>query len=256
MLDKLWIYTNYDCNLACTYCVAESHPRAARRGLDLKTVMRLVDEAVPLGFQRILLTGGEPFILDDIFAMIIYASARVPTTVLTNGLLLQGRRLARLSEAASPNLTVQVSLDGARAEHHDPYRGAGAWRGAVDAIERLLEGGFRVRIATTVTPANADHLEELRAFCDSLGIAGEDHVVRPLARRGFATEGDEIEVRDLVPELTATSRGIFWHPIASPGSADMLVAADLFPLADAVAEIGRLLAGYAADKSGQPRCVT
>ena len=26
VLSKLWIYTNYDCNLRCTYCVAESHP--------------------------------------------------------------------------------------------------------------------------------------------------------------------------------------------------------------------------------------
>ena len=25
---KLWIYTNYDCNLSCTYCVAEASPRA------------------------------------------------------------------------------------------------------------------------------------------------------------------------------------------------------------------------------------
>jgi MoaA/NifB/PqqE/SkfB family radical SAM enzyme len=256
MLDKLWLYTNYDCNLACTYCVAESHPRALRRGLDLPAITRLVDEAVPLGFQRILLTGGEPFLLDDIYAMIIYASAHLPTTVLTNGLLLHGRRLARLSEVASDALTIQVSLDGAAPEQHDPYRGAGTWRATVDAIERLLEGGFRVRVATTVTPVNAAHVDELQELCRSLGIAGEDHVVRPLAHRGFATEGDKIEVRDLLPEVTATSRGVFWHPIASPGSADMLVTPELFPLADAVAEIERLLAEYTAGESSKPRCVT
>jgi MoaA/NifB/PqqE/SkfB family radical SAM enzyme len=256
MLDKLWLYTNYDCNLACTYCVAESHPRALRRGLDLPSVTHLVDEAVPLGFERILLTGGEPFILDDIYSMIEYASAHLPTTVLTNGLLLRGRRLARLLEVNGPALTVQVSLDGARPEHHDPYRGAGTWHGTVEAIGRLLDSGLRLRIATTVTPANAEHIDELHAFRRSLGIADQDHVVRPLARRGFATEGDEIDVREIVPEVTATSRGIFWHPIASPGSADMLVAADLFPLADAVAEIERLVSAYAAARSDKPRCVT
>jgi sulfatase maturation enzyme AslB (radical SAM superfamily) len=25
---KLWLYTNYDCNLSCSYCVAESTPAA------------------------------------------------------------------------------------------------------------------------------------------------------------------------------------------------------------------------------------
>ncbi len=35
---KLWLYTNYDCNLRCTYCVAESSPHAPRRALGLDTV--------------------------------------------------------------------------------------------------------------------------------------------------------------------------------------------------------------------------
>ena len=25
--QRLWVYTNFDCNLACTYCCAESSPR-------------------------------------------------------------------------------------------------------------------------------------------------------------------------------------------------------------------------------------
>src|SRR5512147_161223 len=81
---KLWIYTNYDCNLRCSYCVAKSSPNAPRRALGLANVYRLVDEAVALGFSDIFFTGGEPFILNDIYNMLAYASARVKTTVLTN----------------------------------------------------------------------------------------------------------------------------------------------------------------------------
>ena len=64
---KLWIYTNYDCNLHCSYCVAESHPRAPKRAVSLATVKRIIDEAVELGFESIYFTGGEPFILDNIY---------------------------------------------------------------------------------------------------------------------------------------------------------------------------------------------
>jgi len=27
LLHRLWLYTNYDCNLSCSYCVAESFVR-------------------------------------------------------------------------------------------------------------------------------------------------------------------------------------------------------------------------------------
>ena len=95
---KLWVYTNYDCNLLCSYCVAESHPRAPRRGIDFATFKRIVDEAQALGVDRIYLTGGEPFILDDIYAMLAYSSDKLPTTILTNGMLFNDRRLNRLVE--------------------------------------------------------------------------------------------------------------------------------------------------------------
>ena len=35
---KLWIYTNYDCNLRCSYCVAKSSPNAPRRAMGLANV--------------------------------------------------------------------------------------------------------------------------------------------------------------------------------------------------------------------------
>ncbi len=62
---KLWIYTNYDCNLRCSYCVAKSSPNAPRRAIGLVIARRLVDEAIALGFEHIFFTGGEPFILTE-----------------------------------------------------------------------------------------------------------------------------------------------------------------------------------------------
>src|SRR5687767_5961668 len=70
---KLWIYTNYDCNLRCSYCVAKSSPNAPRRAIGLANVKRLVDDSVALGFTDVFFTGGEPFILNDIYDMLAYA---------------------------------------------------------------------------------------------------------------------------------------------------------------------------------------
>lgn len=239
--SKLWLYTNFDCNVRCLYCVTKSTPTAPRRALGLAIVKRAVDEAVNLGFCDLFFTGGEPFLLDEIYQMLAYASVRVSTTVLTNALLLKGRRLDRLCDAANENLRVQVSLDGSRPEEHDPYRGHGTWARTVASVEALLARGVQVSISTTETPANASHIDELRRFRRSLGIPDERHVVRPLARRGFSSEGLELGRHNLEPEMTITAEGVYWHPLAFPGDVDLLVREEIFPLARAVERIEREL---------------
>src|SRR5437870_9806717 len=97
---KLWVYTNYDCNLRCRYCVAKSSPNAPRRAIGLANVQRLIDESLRLGFVDAFFTGGEPFLLPDIHAMLAYASARMQTTVLTHAMLLHGARLEKLVAVA------------------------------------------------------------------------------------------------------------------------------------------------------------
>lgn len=229
---KLWLYTNFDCNLRCSYCVARSGPDAPRRALGLANVKRLVDEAVDLAFDELFFTGGEPFLLDDIYEMLAYASAKAKTTVLTNAMILRGARLDRLCAIANDRLVVQVSLDGGRPADHDPLRGRGSWEETVEGIRLLQERGFRVRLSTTETPANRDRLDELCAFHRGLGIPDEDHLVRPLAKRGFSRDGLELDRTSLIPEVTVTVDGVFWHPLST--DADMQVNRTFLPLANSV----------------------
>jgi len=242
---KLWLYTNYDCNLRCSYCVAKSGPNVPRRALGLINVKRLVDEAVELGFSDVFFTGGEPFILKDIYDMLAHASARIKTTVLTNAMLLRGKRLDKLCEIANDNLIVQVSLDGGRPEDHDAYRGKGSWAKTVESIKLLQERGFRVRLSTTETPANSARLDKVCEFHrDSLGIPDEDHFIRPLAKRGYSKEGLELDMTNLLPEVTVNLDGMFWHPLST--DADMQVSKKIFPLVGVVERIRQQLDTMAA----------
>ena len=232
---KLWIYTNYDCNLRCSYCVAKSSPNTPRRALGIKNIQRLVNEALALGFQEIFLTGGEPFILKDIYEIIAYSSEKLPTTVLTNGMLLNDSRLEKLSAVANDHLFLQVSLDGGNADDHDAYRGRGAWVKTVAGINSLLERNFQVKLSTTETPANTNRLEEICEFHRKLGIPDEDHFFRPLAHRGNSREGLKVGIADLSPEVTVNLDGVFWHPLST--DADMQVSRSMYPLADAMNQI-------------------
>ena len=234
--SRLWLYTNFDCNLRCDYCCVRSSPKAPRRALGLERVRRIASEAAALGVSEIFVTGGEPFLLADIGGILTACAATAPTTALTNGMLLVGRRLETLRALPRDRLTLQISLDSPTPERHDQHRGTGTWAKAWKGIERARAEGFRVRLAATVaTEAEAD---EFRRFLDSHQIGEQDRVIRRIALRGFATEGIALARADLVPELTITADGVYWHPVGAEDT-DLLVTPEIFPLADAFAAARR-----------------
>jgi pyruvate-formate lyase-activating enzyme/predicted phosphodiesterase len=236
---RLWIYTNFHCNLACDYCVVASSPTARRREIDPGRFAALLDEAVDEGFTELYLTGGEPFVHPHAVDLVEAAAARLPTVVLTNAMLFTGRRRRELERLAHhPSLTLQSSVDGARAETHDRWRGAGSWQRAMDGLEVAAGLGLPLRVAMTETPENRGEVDLLRDLLAERGIAGEDFAVRPLVQRGFAADVEgAVAISDavMVPELTVTTDGVHWHPVGADvgSSPDFLVAAGDVPLAEA-----------------------
>lgn len=234
--SRLWLYSNFDCNLCCDYCCVRSSPSAPRRELGLARVKRIASEAPELGVTEIFVTGGEPFLLADIGEVLSACAAGAPTTVLTNGMLFGGRQLAALRTLPHDRVTIQISLDSPTPNRHDRHRGEGTWARAWAGVERARAEGFRVRLAATVsTDADA---EEFREFLDAQRIAEEDRVIRHIALRGFATQGVALARPDLVPEVTITAEGVYWHPVGAE-DADFLVSREIFPLADSFAAVRR-----------------
>jgi pyruvate-formate lyase-activating enzyme len=234
--SRIWLYTNFDCNLRCDYCCVRSSPKAARRELGLAHVQRIAREAAELGVSEIFVTGGEPFLLADIVDILAACMTTAPTTVLTNGALLAGRRLAAIRLLPRSRLTFQISLDSPTPERHDLHRGKGAWERAWKGIELARTEGFRVRLAASVS--TDDEAEEFRRFLDAQQVREEDRVIRRIALRGFATKGLALARADLVPEVTITAEGVYWHPVGAEDP-DLLITTDIFPLADAFAAVNR-----------------
>ena len=144
--------------------------------------------------------------------------------------------LARL--AGRDGLVLQSSIDGARPETHDRWRGAGSWERAMEGLEYAASLGLPLRVAMTQTPDNRDEVEPLRARLATMGITGDGFAVRPLVQRGFAAEVDDaIQVSDavMVPELTVTADGVHWHPVGGDrdASPDFVVAHGEVSLAEA-----------------------
>jgi MoaA/NifB/PqqE/SkfB family radical SAM enzyme len=253
-LGRLWFYANYHCNLACQYCLTDSAPNSARRILPAERMVKAAQQAAEMGFTDLGVTGGEPFLRPDTPETLSRLGEILPTVVLTNATLFRGRRIERLRPLVGAPVAVQVSLDSADPAPNDTLRAPDNHATVVQTIPRLVGLGIRVRVATTLDPAvpvDEDDQARLCALHRSLGVADEDHVVRPVVRRGRADTvgmGVVAGIDDLPPELTITADGAFWSPFGPTVrdgrlDTDLLLTRTTDPLRTPVEALQRLVAG-------------
>lgn len=233
---RLWIYTNFHCNLACDYCCVASSPKARPRLVSVEEFAAIVDQATTAGVEQLCVTGGEPFMVLDIGERLALAAAAIPTIVLTNAMVWQGERLRRLEQLPRDGLTLQISLDSPTAELHDRHRGTGSFARARSGISQAIELGFTVRVAATLGHDADDAEQGLARLFDELGLEDDQRVVRRVARQGSANAGLTVSRASLVPEVCITAEGVYWHPVAAVDPA-MKVADHWDPLADTIVGI-------------------
>jgi len=235
---RLWLYSNFHCNLACGYCCAGSSPRADPRLMPVELATQAAEQFAVLGGQELLITGGEPFLHPQLDQLVAVSAAHVPVTVLTNAMVFgTGRRREMLESMDRKRVTLQISLDSAGPELHDRQRGAGSHAKALIGIQQARELGFTVRVAATYAPADAQHAGDLHGRLDALGIARSDQLIRPVAHEGCAEAGVEISLDSVEPEPTLTADGAWWHPVGVTN--DHLKVADApLPLAGLYDVIG------------------
>jgi MoaA/NifB/PqqE/SkfB family radical SAM enzyme len=248
---RVWFYANYHCNLACTYCLTESDPRAERRELGSQRMLALAHEAAELGFTALGVTGGEPFLLPYLPELLARLAAILPVVCLSNGTVFTEHRLERLRPLAELPAQIQISLDRPEPDANDAMRGPQNFRKVVEAIPRLVERGVRVRIATTVASIDDHERARLCQLHRRLGVADADHIIRPIVRRGRAVDhglGVDAGPADLPAELTITADGAFWSPFGPTVhggrlDTDLLVTRTTMPLRVPAAALLRLVQG-------------
>jgi GTP 3',8-cyclase len=110
--NNLRISVTDRCNLRCTYCMPEDVVfRDKSELLSFEEIARFVAAAVPLGVNKIRLTGGEPLMRRDLHKLVAQIAAIPGITdigLTTNGLLL-AKQAAALHDAGLRRLN--VSLD-------------------------------------------------------------------------------------------------------------------------------------------------
>jgi sulfatase maturation enzyme AslB (radical SAM superfamily) len=197
-LRAIWFQvTGTLCNLSCRHCFNASGPRDPWLApLEPAVVRRYLAEADALGVREVYFTGGEPFLHPELLPLLADALAVAPTTVLTNGTLIDeptADRLAALAARSAYSLELRISIDAATAAANDVVRGHGAFARAIAATRRLAARGLWPIVTATEVVESSDGrplYERLREMLLDAGIARpriKILPVLPLGRRADAT---------------------------------------------------------------------
>ena len=257
LLDRVWFYSNYHCNLTCTYCFTESSPTAPPNALPPDQMVRLAHQAADLGYTKFGVTGGEPFILPYLVDTLKEIAAIGSVVAISNGTLFSGRRLERVKELAGHDVAVQISLDAPDPVVNDEFRGRENYNKVAEAVPSLVDAGVHVRIATTVEPDRLDLVQHARlcALHTKWGVAEADHIVRPIIARGRAADegmGHELSYDQFPAELCISVDGGYWGPFGpgftgGVGDTDLLLTRTIEPLDVPAAAMLRVAGGRPGD---------
>jgi len=150
----------------CMYCY---RPRTACPDPLPEQWRRIIEQIIASEIPFVTLLGGEPLCHPDVFEIIAGLRAHnIFVKMITNGLLLNRQVVARLSDAGLNQ--VAVSLDGLTAEEHERSRGPGSFEKAIQALQLVRSGSYRVSMSLTVSNFTLRQLAVLPAFCRSIGV--------------------------------------------------------------------------------------
>jgi len=166
------------CNMRCTYCMPREHFSGEHAFLPKSEILSyeelafIVDALVPLGLEKIRLTGGEPLLRRDIFDFIAMLPSELDIAMTTNGLLLEDNAIALVAAGLD---RVTVSLDAVDIETFQAMSDTKAKPETVlKGIEAARLAGLKVKVNTVVRAGFNEH--SVKMVADR--FIGSDVIVR------------------------------------------------------------------------------
>jgi len=157
-LDVEWEITN-SCNLRCRHCYVAAAEKLEGE-LNTTEALKLVEELDRIGVTDVTISGGEPFLRDDLWQIIEeIKSKRIPLIIYTNATLLNEVKIRKLVEHNIKGIS--VSLNGATAETHNFVQNANTFERVITAIKKLNDYSVKVQILFTLMKVNIGEFNEL-----------------------------------------------------------------------------------------------
>lgn len=159
------VIVTYRCNARCYMCHTWEHPSKKEEEFTPDLIYKIPDD-----MQFINITGGEPFLRDDLDEIIAIALTKTRRLVIsTNGYFT--RKIVQLVEKYGNQIGIRISIEGLPAAN-DELRGIkdGFDHGLRTLVTLFSMGIKDIGLGITVSDRNAKDMIELFRLADAMGV--------------------------------------------------------------------------------------
>ena len=193
------------CNLACKHCYSISADKDFPGELSTAEVHAVMDDLARFGVPVLILSGGEPLLRPDIFAIARRAKEMgFYVGLSSNGTLIGQENIGAIAGVGFDY--VGVSLDGIGATHDRFRRKPGAFDAALDGIRLCKSHGIKVGLRFTLTQDNSGELPQLLELLDDEGL---DKFY--LSHLNYAGRGNKNRRDDVFHQTTRLAMDLLIH---------------------------------------------
>lgn len=203
-LPAIQIHPTRRCNLRCLHCYSDSGPEVSEE-LNENLVFRVLADAAELGYRVLSVSGGEPLLYEPLPRILRAAHEHsLITTVTTNGMLLDSRRLALLEPDTD---LLAISLDGVPESHAEMRASSRAFHDMEGRLEGLRTAGVPFGFIFTLTFHNVNELEWVARFAIEQGAKLlQIHPLEPVGRAGHSLGESVPDEQEITCALIETAR--------------------------------------------------
>jgi MoaA/NifB/PqqE/SkfB family radical SAM enzyme len=195
----LQVHVSRRCNLECLHCYSSSGP-GFHDELTAEVLCSAITDAAAEGYNVVGISGGEPLMYRPLRQVLLHARALdLITTVTTNGMLLDRRRIASLTGAAN---LIAISLDGVPSSHNAMRGNPRAFETMARNLPALREAGIPFGFIFTLTQHNLNELVWVADF--ALREGAKLLQIHPLEGVGRAQDG----LTGSIPDATELSYAV------------------------------------------------
>jgi radical SAM protein with 4Fe4S-binding SPASM domain len=151
----------YRCNARCIHCYAPAPQPYRVTELTPEEWKKVIQDISDVGAFRIVFTGGEPLLREDLFDMIeLSHNLGMLTFLETNGSLIDKKNAEKLVDAGLQY--VNISINRSTAKAYDVFSGyKGLFEKATNALKMLSESPVETAVFTTVNKVNIKEIPEI-----------------------------------------------------------------------------------------------
>ena len=167
-LGSAYLHVTQRCNLDCLGCYSFDRHRNKLEDPSFEQLSKAIRELSLGGVTSLVISGGEPFLRDDLPELLSYAKSecKIQTiNVATNGTILSRDTLKKIAPSVD---MVSVSFDGFSRSSPAPIRKEQRFDQLVDTVNALNDYGIAAKIVPTIHSKNINELTEYISLSQSL----------------------------------------------------------------------------------------